>query len=307
MCREGEKSKSFSTLISTFLIASRPGRLKNGTTSRAMFTFDPPTRRLSDEIARASGNCERGRLGHCTRHPRIAFAREGCKVMAVDRDPEGLREAVDEIRKAGGGGGVLQRGCFKIGGGAGRRSGPPLERFGDLHILFNGAGILAYGTVLETPEDVWQRVMAVNLTGTFLFCKAVLPHMVEKGRGAIVNVASTTGAPRRVRPRRCLCKFQRRSYAADPVHGNRLRPAGNPGQCNLSWTNRHAHVAQGINAGTNSAPLLSPIPWDGWGKPEELAKAAVFLASDDASFVTGTLLYVDGGANCGSLSRGGFS
>jgi hypothetical protein len=69
-----------------------------------------------------------------------------------------------------------------------------LKEFGDLHILFNGAGILTYGTVVETSEEAWQRIIAVNLTGTFLCSKAVLPHMMAKGRGAIVNVSSTTGS-----------------------------------------------------------------------------------------------------------------
>ena len=61
-------------------------------------------------------------------------------------------------------------------------------------MLFNGAGILFYGTALDTAEDAWNRMLAINLTGTFLCCRAVLPRMIERGRGSIINVASTVGA-----------------------------------------------------------------------------------------------------------------
>ena len=69
-----------------------------------------------------------------------------------------------------------------------------VDSFGGIHILLNGAGILAYGTVVETTEETWAKVMAVNLTGTFLCCRAVVPHMIAQGGGSIINVASTTGS-----------------------------------------------------------------------------------------------------------------
>ena len=69
-----------------------------------------------------------------------------------------------------------------------------LEAWGRIDILFNGAAVLAYGTAIDMDEKDWTRIISVNLTGTFLCCKAVLPHMVRQGSGSIINVASTTGA-----------------------------------------------------------------------------------------------------------------
>src|SRR6185369_12694671 len=69
-----------------------------------------------------------------------------------------------------------------------------VQAYGRIDILFNGAGILYYGTVLETDEQAWNRVLSINLNGTYLSCRAVLPHMIRQGGGSIINVASTVGA-----------------------------------------------------------------------------------------------------------------
>ena len=223
----------------------------------------------------------------------IHFAREGAAVMAVDCDAEGLLETVREIR---GEGGQAESCTVDVSKSAEVRSAvsSTVDRFGDLHILFNGAGILSYGAVLETPEDVWNRLIAVNLTGTFLFCQAVLPHMVQKGRGSIINVASTTGA-------HDAC-----AHAAAYV-------SSKGGVTLLTRSMGIDYARQGIRVnaicpGPTDTPMLRKaltpdqltafalsFPMGRLGQPDEIARAAVFLASDDASFVTGALLYVDGG------------
>jgi 3-oxoacyl-[acyl-carrier protein] reductase len=223
----------------------------------------------------------------------IQFAREGAAVMAVDRDREGLLKTVQEIHAEGGQAEFCSVDVAKSAEVQGAVTST-LERFGNLDILFNGAGILTYGTVLDTSEDIWNRVLAVNLTGTFLFCKAVLPHMIQNGSGAIINVASTTGA-------HDAC-----AHAAAYV-------SSKGGVTLLTRSMGIDYAGQGIRVNaicpgpTDTAMLrkaLSPeqltdfaqsFPMRRLGQPEEIARTAVFLASDDASFVTGALFYVDGG------------
>jgi NAD(P)-dependent dehydrogenase (short-subunit alcohol dehydrogenase family) len=223
----------------------------------------------------------------------LRFAAEGAAVMAADNDVQGGMETVDRIRAAGGRAefaklDVSQPEDVK------RAVQATIDELGDLHILFNGAGILAYGTVVETSEQTWAKMIAVNLTGTYLCCRAALPHMIERGRGSIVNVASTTGA-------HDAC-----AHAVAYV-------ASKGGVTLLTRGMAIDHARQGIRVnaicpGPTDTPMLrgakSPqeleafaqsFPMGRLGRPEEIAAAALFLASDDASFVTGAMLYVDGG------------
>lgn len=223
----------------------------------------------------------------------IRFAGEGAAVMVADASESGGLETVDQIRGAGGNAlfahldvsqpdqvkQVVQR---------------TIDELGDLHILFNGAGILTYGTALETSEEAWNRMMAVNLTGTFLCSKAALAHMVGKGRGVIINVASTTGshdacahAAAYVTSKggvTLLTRSMAIDYARQGIRVNAICP----GPTDTPML-RHALTAEQLDA------FARTFPMNRLGRPEEIAGAALFLASDDASFVTGALLYVDGG------------
>jgi NAD(P)-dependent dehydrogenase (short-subunit alcohol dehydrogenase family) len=123
----------------------------------------------------------------------IRFAQEGAAVMVADAGEGGGMETVEKIRACGGK--ALFANLDVSEPEAVRRVVQrTIDELGDLHILFNGAGILVYGTALETTDETWNRVMTVNLTGTFLCSRAALAHMVVKRRGAIINVASTTGS-----------------------------------------------------------------------------------------------------------------
>ena len=223
----------------------------------------------------------------------IRFAAEGAAVMAADMDEENGQETIGRIR-ASGGRAQFVRLDVSNPDEVKRAVQQTIDVLGGLHILFNGAGVLAYGTAVETSEQTWNRVMAVNLTGSFLCSKACLPHMIAQGRGSVINVASTTGA-------HDAC-----AHAVAYV-------SSKGGVTLLTRAMAIDHAKQGVRVnaicpGPTDTPMLrkaltpeqleafaKTFPMGRLGRPEELAGAAVFLASDDASFVTGALFYVDGG------------
>ena len=169
-----------------------------------------------------------------------------------------------------------------------------LSQYGQIDILFNGAAILFYGTAVETQEDAWNRMLAINLTGTYLCCRAVLPHMIARGRGSIVNVASTTGAHDAcaravayVTSKGGVHMFSRALAIDHARQGIRVNVIC-PGPTDTPML-RNALTPEQLDA------FAKTYPMGRLGQPEEIAAAALFLASDDASFVTGSVLYVDGG------------
>ena len=223
----------------------------------------------------------------------VRFAREGAAVMVADASERGGQETADQIR-ASGGKALFARLDVSQADQVGAVVLRTIEELGDLHILFNGAGILAYGTALETTEDVWNRMMAVNLTGTFLCSKAALAHMVAKGRGAIINVASTTGSHDACAHAAAYVTSKggvtllTRSMAIDYAkHGIRVNVIC-PGPTDTPML-RNTLTPEELEA------FAKTFPMNRLGRPEEIAGAALFLASEDASFITGAILHVDGG------------
>ena len=176
------------------------------------------------------------------------------------------------------------------------RVGAVMERFGRIDILMNAAGVASVGAVDQVGADEWDRVLDINLKGTYLVSKHVVPHMVEAGTGAIINIASIEG----------LVGFS--SQAA--------YNASKGGVVLLTRNMAADYARQGVRVnclcpGLIETPMTAALLDDSlasvhdWfvdqhlmgraGRPEEVAAAALFLASDDASFVTGHSLVVDGG------------
>jgi len=177
-----------------------------------------------------------------------------------------------------------------------------LKEFGRIDILFNNAGIVTKGTADDTPEEVWNDTLAINVTAVWHMCKLVIPHMKKQGGGVIVNngsdwsvVAGQDAFPYVMSKGAVgmMTKAMALDYARENIRVNAVCPGD-------------TFVERWIEKGyfENSEPVIleqamkassSYIPMGRFGRPEEIAKAVLFLASDDSSFVTGHLLLVDGG------------
>lgn len=223
----------------------------------------------------------------------LLFSREGARVVVSDYNEEGGQETVRTIEKTGGTGLFIPTDVSKPDQ-VQSMIDATLNMYGGIDILFNNAGILFFGTILDTSLKTWARVMDINLTGTFLCSRAVLPHMIKRGGGSIINMTSSTGA-HDASPNAAayvsskggvalLTKCMAIDHARDKVRVNAIAPG--PTDTEMLRDNL---TKDQIEAFKNTFPMKR------LGRPEELARAALFLASDEASFVTGAVIAVDGG------------
>lgn len=229
------------------------------------------------------------------------FAEQGAQVEAVDLDGAGL----DDLRQ--GGGTAYPIGSHRVDvtdRAAGERVvGDVLERYGRLDILCNNAGIIQRATVLELDEKDWDRHLAVNVKSVFIWSRAALPPMIHQGSGVILNTGSgwgLTGGSRAASY--CASKGAvvqlTRAMAID--HG----PQGIRVNCICPGDTDTPLLHEEANQiGTAKEIFLTQAaqrPLGRVGAAEEIAQAALFLVSDEASFVTGTTLVVDGGGLAGT-------
>lgn len=242
--------------------------------------------RLKDKVALVTGGASG--IGKATAE---LFAREGARVAVADYSD--AQATADAIRGSDGEA-ISLRVDVSRSEQVTQMVDSVIYRYGRIDVLFNGAGVLHYGTVLDTDEQTWNRVLATNLTGTYLCCRAVLPHMIKQGRGSIINVSSTVGAhdacPNAVAyvtskaGVALMTKAMAIDHAKQGVRINALAPGATDTPM----------VRRGMSAEALEQ-LAASHPIGRLGRPEELANAVLFLASDEASFVTGSTMYVDGG------------
>jgi NAD(P)-dependent dehydrogenase (short-subunit alcohol dehydrogenase family) len=244
--------------------------------------------RLKDKVALITG----GASG-IARATAELFAREGARVVIADTAAEAGRRVASSIQTSGGRA-IFSQLDVSDATQVARTVEDALQAYGRIDILFNGAAILVYGTVLETDEKTWNRMIAINLNGTFFCCRAVIPHMIRQGGGSIINVASTTGAhdasSRAVAyvTSKGGVTLLTRAMAIDHARQGIRVNAICPGPTDTPML-RNAMTLEQLEAFAKSYPIGR------LARPEELANAALFLASDEASFVTGSAMYVDGG------------
>ncbi len=234
-------------------------------------------------------------IGRETAH---AFAAEGAHVAVADIDLKMAERSAEEIRKKGGSAHAFSLDVTDQKAVAGFIDAA-VNRLGRIDVLVNSAGIREIKPVLELPLEEWQRVLDVNITGVFLCSQAFGRHLVQAGKpGAIVNLASTLGvvaAPHRAAytaSKHAVVGLTKEMAMELGDKGIRVNAVG-PGVIRTPLTERYFQDA-------DFAQRIRDLHALGrWGEPHEIAKAILFLASDEASFVTGTTLLIDGGWTAG--------
>ena len=231
----------------------------------------------------------------------VRLAEEGARVLAVDRDAERLAETLSLADSAAA---SITTCICDVTSSASVKSMVEacIEAYGAPDILINNVGGSAAGGPVQLSEEAWDTQIDVNLKSVFLTCKHVLPHMIERKRGAIVNVASTSGlrwtgsAQVAYAASKAgvihLSRVVAVQHAADGVRVNTVVP----GQLHTPMV--EARLAGQRTGGDIEALLASRvkrIPLGFMGDGRDTASAALYLASDEARFVTGTELVVDGG------------
>lgn len=177
-----------------------------------------------------------------------------------------------------------------------------LSEFGRVDILFNNAGIVTAGTAETTSEEVWNETLAINVTAVWRMCRLVIPHMRTQGGGAIVNNGSdwSVVAGRDAFPyvtSKGAVALMTKAMALDYARENIRVNAVCPGDTFVDrWLERgYFENSDPVSIEQAMWESSAYLPMGRFGTPEEIAKAVLFLASDDSSFVTGHLLLVDGG------------
>jgi NAD(P)-dependent dehydrogenase (short-subunit alcohol dehydrogenase family) len=228
------------------------------------------------------------------------FAQEGARVAILDRDADGGERVVREIREAGGEAAFL-RAEVSVEAEALALAPFTIERFGALHLLVNNAGARVYGPVTEATAESWDLILGVNVKALGFCAKAAIPEMAKAGGGSIVNVSSANA----IKGRGGMAQYDAtkaavlgltRSLAHDHAGQNIRVNAVCPGP-----TITQFHLKRAAERGVTEAEIRAtsrPTLLKRQAEPSEIAAAILFLASDEASYITGATLMVDGGLSC---------
>jgi NAD(P)-dependent dehydrogenase (short-subunit alcohol dehydrogenase family) len=252
--------------------------------------------RLSNKVAIITGGTSG--IGKATA---LLFAEEGAQVVFTGRRAALGEQVSNEIRQRGGRGLFLQADHCDTGSCSGviERT---LAEYGRMDILFNNAGIVTGGTAETTTDEVWNETLAINVTAVWKMSKLVIPIMKRQGGGVIVNngsdwsvVAGVDAFPYVVS--KGAIGLMTKSMALDFARDNIRVNAVCPGDTLVDrWLEKgYFDSSDPVSLEQAIKDSSDYIPMGRFGKPEEIARAVLFLASDESSFMTGHLLLVDGG------------
>lgn len=225
----------------------------------------------------------------------LLFAKEGAKIIAADINLEGVKKIVEKIKEDGGEAVAVEidvsdsssvKDAVKEG----------LESFERIDVLSNTAGVLDdYAPTLETSEELWDKIININLKGVYNVTNAVLPQMIDNKEGVVINIASIAafvaggGGAAYTAAKHGIAGYTKQlsfDYGNKGVRVNAIAPgAVESGMTKEIFESGDAAVMESVNS----------VPAGRYGSPEEIATAALFLASEDSSFMHGVIMPVDGG------------
>ncbi|MBO0473385.1 3-oxoacyl-[acyl-carrier protein] reductase [Enterococcus sp. DIV0840] len=225
----------------------------------------------------------------------IAFAQQGAHVFGLDLDERGLAATIEKTKSSAG----KFSSCI---GGVTKKSDitAAVEQannlFGPIHILLNTAGILDdYTPTLETTEAMWDRVLSVNLKGTFLVTNQILPQMLAQKHGVIVNMASIAGmvagggGAAYTASKHAIIGYTKQldhDYIKQGIRANSIAPGAIQTPMNAADFAGDGKIAEWV---------ANETPAGRWAKPEEVASLTLFMASEQADYIHGTVMTIDGG------------
>ena len=247
--------------------------------------------RLEDKVALITGAA--GGIG---RETALLFAREGARIVAVDVNVEGTAETVSLVQQEGGEA-ISVIADVSASEDCQRMVQEAESQFAGLHVLFNNAGIMDHrdSDAVETSEEVWDRTMAINLKGVFLGCKFGIPALRRAGGGSVINTASFVALMGAATPQLAytaskggvlaMTRELAVIHARENIRVNALCPGPLHTELLMSF----------LDTDEKKQRRLVHIPMGRFGLASEIAQAALFLAGDESSYVTGTEFTVDGG------------
>lgn len=227
----------------------------------------------------------------------LRFAAEGSSVVVADTQKASAEETVRQIRAAGGKAAAITV-DVSVEADAKAMVDVAIEKFGRLDVLYNNAGIMpqADHSVVDTPVEIWDQVMAVNVRGVYLACKYAIPRMLENKRGSIINVSSFVAVLGCSVPQDAytaskgailaLTRSLAVQFAPNGIRTNAILPGPVETPLLMEWLVKDEQ-AKKIRLARN--------PSGRFGKPDEVVSMAVYLASDESAWTNGASLIIDGG------------